>query len=238
MDTGNKHTDRPGRYRGPDQCSDLELNVTSAQLRQFASVFGPLWWSYEHHNVRFSGIADLVINSGLPEEALFWEWAEVQASRPHPEHHVWVMHYAPFMDHPDEPQWQIEDPEQYHNWYFSLDQPGRERLLSLFEATRAEIVISGHVHCHRVVYARGIRFETAPATAFAQMRDRWPDGDPTLGFTRYKVHEAGIDAAFVPLAKTYQLEGYGPGGHPAPHARDYSLAWGSDPPVAAKSQSR
>ena len=133
------------------------------------------------------------------------------------------------MDDPDEPDWQIDDPDQYANWYFSIDQPGRERLLALFEATGAEIVISGHVHCHKVTVARGIRFEISPSPAFAQFRDRWPDGDPTLGFLRYDVSESGIKATLVPLTKTYQLDGYGPGGHPAAHARDYSLAWGTDP---------
>ena len=30
---------------------------------------------------------------------------------------------------------------------------------------------------------------------------------------------------FAPLEKVSDQEGYGPGGHPAPEARDYSLAW-------------
>lgn len=81
MDTGNKHTLLSGRHRGPDQCSDVELNVTSAQLQQFAWVFGPLWWSTDHKNVRFSGFADVVVNSGLPEESEFWAWAESQKRR-------------------------------------------------------------------------------------------------------------------------------------------------------------
>ena len=71
MDTGNQHTDRNGVHRGLDQCTDLELNVTPAQLQQFASVFGSLSWSIDHKDVRFSGFADLVVNSGLPEEAEF-----------------------------------------------------------------------------------------------------------------------------------------------------------------------
>ena len=103
MDTGNKHTDRDGRYRGPDQCTDRELNVTSAQLQQFADVFGPLWWSFEHKGTRFSGFADMVVNSGLPEEAHFWRWAEAQARRPRAAHHVWMTHYPLFIDDPHEP---------------------------------------------------------------------------------------------------------------------------------------
>ena len=68
--------------------------------------------------------------------------------------------------------------------------------------------------------AEGIRFEIAPATSFAQWADRWPDGDPALGFLKYDVSDTGLTGTFVPLAKTYHLAGYGPGGHPAPHARN------------------
>ena len=228
MDTGNKQTDAIGRHRRPDQCTDRELNVTSAQLQQFASVFGPLWWTTVHKDVRFSGLPDVAINSGLPEERQFWAWAEQLTAQPRAGHHVWIMHYALFVHEPDEPNWNIEDPNQYFDWYFSIDQPGRGRLLDLFEATGTDLVISGHIHCHKVSHAQGIRFEIAPATSAGQWADRWPDGDASLGFLRYDVTDSGIDSTFVPLAKTYNLPGYGPGGHPAPHARDYGLAW--EPP--------
>ncbi|MBS3761869.1 MAG: metallophosphoesterase [Planctomycetes bacterium] len=225
MDTGNKHTDVVGRNRGPDQCSDVELNVTSAQLQRFASIVGPLWWSFDHRGVRFSGVADMVINSGLPEEQEFWQWAEEQAEREPADHHVWITHYPPFADRPDESDWDLTKDDEYIDWYFTIDQPGRGRLLDLFSDTETDIVISGHVHCHRVRETRGIRFEIAPATSFSQWGKRWPDGDPTLGFLRYDVTADGIESTLVPLRKTHQLEGYGPGGHPASHVRDYSLAW-------------
>ena len=225
MDTGNKHARCEGNHRGPDQCSDLDLNVTSEQLQQFSSVFGPLWWSVDHEGVRFSGFADMVINSGLPEEGEFWQWAEEQTGRPRAAHHVWVMHYLPFVDRPDEPNWDIFDPARYTDWYFSIDQPGRSRLLDLFRATGATLVISGHVHCRHAIVAEGIRFVVAPSTAMGQWPDRWPDGDTSLGFMRYDVGPQGLTERFVPLEKTHDLPGaYGIGGHPAPHARDYSLA--------------
>lgn len=223
MDTGNKHTDREGQHRGPDQDTDRDLNVTSAQLNRFAEVYGPLWWSFAHKNARFSGFADMLVNSGLPEEAAFWQWAEEQKKLPRAAHHVWLMHYPLFVDRVDEPDWKIG--EHYTDWYFSIDQPGRKRLWELFRATGAELVVSGHVHCHRVVQADGIRFEIAPATSFGQWGSRWPDGNDALGFLRYEVSDVGIASEFVPLARSYNLKGYGPGGHPAPHARDYSLAW-------------
>jgi len=225
MDTGNKHICQAGRYRDEDQCSDIELNVTSKQLQQFSDLFGDLWWSVDHKGVRFSGFSDLVVNSGLPEEKAFWTWAEKEKKRPKAKHHVWIMHYAMFADKMDEPNWDLTDPEHYANWYFCVDNPGRSRLFDLFKATGTDIVISGHIHCHHVAYVEGIRFEVAPGTCFGQWGNRWPDGDDTLGFLKYDVTDNGITSTFIPLAQTFNLKGYGPGGHPAPHARDYSSAW-------------
>jgi len=227
MDTGNKHTRKEGLHRrSASQSADTELNVTSRQLQQFSDVFGPLWWSVDHKNVRFSGFADMLINSGLPEEDAFWNWAQAQAERSKAQHHVWIMHYPLFIERPDEPNWEIDDPENYMNWYFSIDTPGRGRLLELFKATGTDIVISGHVHCHRAAVSDGIRFEIAPSCAFGQWPDRWPDGNAALGFLKYTVADEGIECEFVPLEQTADRSGqkYGLGGHPAPHARDYSLA--------------
>ena len=55
--------------------------------------------------------------------------------------------------------------------------------------------------------------------------DRFPDGDARLGFYRFDVDEEGIRDIFIPLEKESAAEGaYGPGGHPRPEERDYSLA--------------
>ena len=221
MDTGNKHTRSRRQNRHPGQCSDYELNVTSEQLQQFASVYGPLWWSFVHRNVRFSGFSDNVINSGLPEEEAFWDWAESLPETEQAGYHVWVMHYSLFSDSPGEPTWDIENPDQYRDWYFTIDEPGRSRLLDLFTRTGATIVISGHIHCHRVRCVRGIRFEIAPAVSFGQWEDRWPDGDTTLGYLRYDVTAQGITANRIALSETADLPGRGPGGHPRPERRVY-----------------
>jgi len=226
MDTGNKHTHQ-NVTRAPDsiRMDDIELNVTSEQLQQFASVFGPLHWSFVHKNVRFSGLPDVAIGSGLPEEKAR-EWADHLKKQPLEEHHVWIMHYALFVDDLHEPNWDITKPEEYTAWYFSIDEPHRSRLMDLFKATGTDIVITGHIHCRKVHHAEGIQFYLAPSVAFSQWSNRWPDGDPTLGFLRYDVSDSGIKCTFVPLEKVSEdNRGYGPGGHPKPEYRDYSIAW-------------
>lgn len=170
MDTGNKHADSNRLNRGEGQCTDLELNVTSAQLQQFAEVFGPLWWSVDHKGVRFSGFADVVVNSGLPEEEAFWRWAEEQRQRPRVAHHVWIMHYAMFADNLREPDWNPDT--HYMEWYFCVNQPGRDRLAELFKGTATDLVISGHIHCHKRFAEEGMRFEIAPGTSFSQWHHR------------------------------------------------------------------
>lgn len=238
MDTGNKHTHVAGLHRRHEgQSADVDLNVTSEQLQAFASVFGPLQWSLVHKNVRFSGFPDMVLGSGLPEEEAFWTWAEALKTEPRAEHHVWIMHYAVFVDEVREANWDITKQDEYKAWYFSISEPHRSRLVDLFKATGTDLVISGHIHCHKAFEVEGIRYEIAPATCFAQWGDRWPDGDPTLGFLRYDVSDGGIASTLVPLRKTvdWSDRAYGPGGHPAPDQRDYSLAWepGGNPNATA-----
>ena len=222
MDTGNKHTDVSGARPGRD---DVSLNLRSEHLAQFSEVFGPAWWSVVHKEVRFSGFCDMVAGSGLPEEEALWRWMEAQREEPRARHHVWMMHSPLFTESLHEPNYDIRDPEQYVDWYFGIDEPARSRIMEVFKATGAEIVLSGHVHCRKAHEAEGIRFDIGPSTAFPQWGDRWADGDPALGFLRCDVTEQGIERRFAPLAACSTAEGYGPGGHPRPDQRDYSLAW-------------
>ena len=213
MDTGNKHAHAQGPNPRRD---DPSLNITSEQLRQFESVFGPSHWSVDHRGVRFSGLCDMLCGSGLPEEAAQWRWLDEQTARPRARSHVWIMHGALFIDDLREPSWDITDPAQYHAWYFGMDEPQRGRLFEAFKATGADLVISAHIHCRRSVVAEGIRFDYAPATCMSQFAGHWPDGETTLGFTRYDVTDDGILGTFVPLDTVSTRQGYGPGGHPRP----------------------
>ena len=229
MDTGNKHTTIKGTKNQDDvRMDDFDLNVTSAQLQQFSEVFGSLQWSFVHKNVRFSGFSDVAIGSGLPEEEAFWKWAGSLAGKINEEHHVWIMHYALFVDDFKETNWDITNPDEYIAWYFSIDEPHRSRLMNLFKSTQTDIVISGHIHCRKVHHAEDIRFDLAPSTAFPQWSDHWDDGDPSLGFLRYDVRDNEIECNFMPLEKVSEdKRNYGLGGHPKPEYRDYSLAWES-----------
>ena len=222
MDIGNKHA----KTRGANEKTDgIAFNMRSESLQRFESNFGPSHWSFVHKSVRFSGFCDILIGSDLPEEKELWHWLEAQIGHDRERFHVRIMHYPPFIDDICEPDFDITDGEQYHCWYFGIDQTGRERLMEIFKATGTTHVISGHIHCRKSEDALGIHFDRAPATSFSQFAGHWKDGDPTLGFLRYDVSQEGIKTSFVPLEKISAKVGYGPGGHPSPGERDYSLAW-------------
>lgn len=224
MDVGNKHASA----QGPMRNRDLELNMTSARLSLFAKHFGPINWSFLHRDVRFSGYYAAVAGSGLPEEAAFWRFLEGLTRLPPARHHVAVMHYWPFMESPDEPAWAITKRETYHNWYFSIDPPHRQRLLGLLREARVGLLFCGHVHTGRPVQlVDGLRLYRCPAGGgTAQLEDRWPDAIATPGFQRCRVTKGEIEVEFVPCDAPAKDEAgaYGPGGHPSLAERDYSLA--------------
>ncbi len=224
MDVGNK----PSRIDGAAGRDDPSLNATADALERFASFLGEFPWSFVHKDVRFSGFYAALAGSGLPQEDRMWTWLEQELpSLPAAEHHVMTMHYPLFVDRPDEQTWDITKQEEYTHWYFSIDEPHRSRILDAFKSTGVEIVFSGHIHCRRPVQIfDGIRFYKCAGIAFPQWSDQWENGDPRLGFFKCDVTESGIRETFIPLESESSAEGaYGPGGHPKPHERDYSLAW-------------
>ena len=223
MDTCNKHTS-VGGATGRD---DPRLNVTAAQLDNFAKFFGEFPWSFVHKNVRFSGFYAAVAGSGLPHEERMWAWLENELPGLETvEHHVMTMHYTLFVDDPNEPTWNITKKEEYQRWYFSIDEPHRSRMFEAFKKTGVEIVFSGHIHCRRPEQVvDGIRFYRCAGIAMRQWPDAWPDAEPPLGFYRFDVTDEGISDTFIPLEYESEAEGaYGLGGHPREEERDYSLA--------------
>lgn len=224
MDVGNKHTDRRGTKRPWD---DTKLQVTAERLDLFSSYFGPIHWSLQFRDVRFTGFFAGVAGTGLPHEQRMWRMLEQLANRPKSQHHVAMMHFWPFMESLDEPAWDITQADQYDNWYFSIDRPHRLRLFELLKAADVDILFCGHVHTGRPVQdVDGIRVYRSPAGGnTSQLEDRWPDAETRAGFHQCDVSPDGIEVTFVPGADQCEEFGtFGPWGHPSPEERDYSIA--------------
>lgn len=216
----------PGNHEvGNKYSRGAPMSIQPEFLDRYASVFGPSEWSFDIAGVRFSGCNAFLLGSGLPDERILRDWLAEQARRPAPEQHVWVIHPALFADEFDEPDW---DPVDHRKaWYFAIDNEPRRILWEVFKATVTTTVVSAHIHCRRFTRYAGIDIHFAPSTAFPQWKNRWPDGDPALGFLRFQVEASGISHEFIQLKETSHRRGYGPGGNPDLDERDYSLAWES-----------
>jgi len=231
MDVGNKHASKNGAKRKWEErglgWNDPDLNMTAARLDRFASYFGPIHWSFLYRGVRFTGFYAAVAGTGVPQEKHFWNMLERLPDLPTARHHVAVMHYWPFIEQLDEPAWNLTDPEEYDNWYFSIDPPHRQRLWRLLKAACVNLLFCGHVHTGRKEQViDGIRIlRTQAAGNTGQLAERWPDADTRFGFHRCTVTDAGIEVSFVPGDdQCDEFDSYGPMGHPAVEMRDYSLA--------------
>ncbi|KAA0140161.1 MAG: hypothetical protein CME32_23120 [Gimesia sp.] len=231
MDVGNKHTAVNGVKPRWDPkglgWNDPDLNMTGERLDLFSNYFGPLQWTFMHKEIRFTGFYAAVAGTGLPHEDRFWRMLEQLPDLPAGKHHVAVMHYWPFMESPDEPDWDPTKGEEYDNWYFSINPPHRQRLWEILKAAKVEILFCGHVHTGRAVqHIDGIRiYRTQAAGNTGQLAERWPEADTRFGFHRCDVSEAGIDVTFIPgLDQCDEFGTFGPLGHPPVEERDYSVA--------------
>lgn len=203
------------------------VSINQRYIANYRSVFGPSAWSFVHRGVQFSGFDAFLPGSGLSEETELWNWLDAMERASEARFHVWMIHPALFINRLDEPNWDVQTDR--NAWYFGIDEPWRSRIFATFKRTGATLVISGHIHCRRKVEVDGITFQLAPATAFPQWGDRWPDGDDTLGFMEFQVGPESIFSEFVPLDTVSELKGYGPGGNPPEEGRDYSVAWEKPP---------
>lgn len=213
----------PGNHEvGNKYMAGAPMSIQPAFLDLYASVFGSSEWSFVHKNVRFSACNAFLLGSGLPDEHVLRTWISQQRPDPKADHHVWMIHPALFADSFDEDDWDPEDDRRA--WYFALDSEPRRFLFDTFKRIGVSDVITAHIHCRRHVQVDGINIHFAPSTAFPQWKNRWVQGDPSLGFLRFVVDGTSLRPEFVPLTSTSRKKGYGPGGNPGPDERDYSLA--------------
>lgn len=231
MDVGNKHAAVNGVKRKWESrglgWNDPDLNVTSQRLDLFSSWFGPVHWTFVYRDVRFTGFYAAVAGTGLPQEQRFWQMLQRLPKLPPTRHHVAMMHYWPFMEELNEPAWDLTAPDEYDNWYFSIDPPHRQRLWRCLCDAGVDVLFCGHVHTgRRVQEVDGVHIYRTPAAGnTSQLAERWADAETRFGFQLCQVTASGIDVNFVPgIEQCDEFGSFGPMGHPPPELRDYSIA--------------
>lgn len=131
--------------------------VSEFFVKAFRRDYGHDRLSFEHAGCVFIGIDVQLINSGLEFEAEQWLWIEETLAKAHGKRVFFFVHYPPFICAPDE-----------HEHYDNLGEPGRSRLLALFEKHQIEACFSGHVHnffYNRIGHTRSY---TLPALSFVR----------------------------------------------------------------------
>lgn len=219
MDVGNKFSAVAGPIPGRD---DREICFSGERLAAFERYFGPSCWTFSRGPVRVSGCCDMLLGSGHSREHEVREFIRGLAQCPPCRHHLFLTHYALFMRTPDEAQPDITDPEQYYEWYFSLNREDRHFMLEHLRQAGVTRLLSGHIHCRREFAWNGITFDYAPSTTFGQYAGKWPDGDSTPGFYLFEATPATLTKTFVPTSPlSTQTDFFGQGGHVSRHQISY-----------------
>ena len=177
----------PGNHEVGNKWSpDSTVAINESYLKRYASVFGASEWSVVRgtgvNRVRFTGIDAFKLGSRLPQEAKLRAWLDQMTHDSTCANHVWMLHPALFADRFDEPD--FDRKQDRVPWYFGLNRNDRNYLWDVIKRTGGTHVISGHIHCRRHLQVEGVEIHLAPATAFPQWGERWPDGNDALHGSR------------------------------------------------------
>ena len=133
----------------PDQIID------SRRLQRWMSVFGGDRFALDLGGWRVLGMNAQLLGSGLAEEGGQDAWLDRelgQTSQPI----MLVLHKPLVLQSSDETEMTVS----------SINPEPRGRLLRRLRRSPAQVVVSGHLHCHRDVVRDGLRHVRAPSTAF------------------------------------------------------------------------
>ncbi|WP_298500255.1 metallophosphoesterase [uncultured Maritimibacter sp.] len=109
--------------------------IDEDSVELFERLVRPNWLAFDVGPVRTLIINASLIGSGLPQEAVQWDWLETEMASHHGRRMFLATHYPVFMAQPDE-----------GSLYDNIEPEGRARLLGLLERHAVEAVFAGHVH--------------------------------------------------------------------------------------------
>jgi len=175
----------PGNHDvGQKRTPDGKGGITSEAVRRWRSAFGSDRFALERDGCLFIGINNVLLASGLPEEASQEAWFREEVEKAG-EARIFVFCHYPFF---------LREPDETDGGYWTVENPAKDLWLRLFIEKGISSVWNGHLHRFNEAEWRGITFITTPATSFSTAPDKG-----LTGFRIVRVTDDGWQHEFVDL---------------------------------------
>jgi 3',5'-cyclic AMP phosphodiesterase CpdA len=195
----------PGNHDVGDEPPGQEPDqiIDSRRLERWRLVFGGDRFALDLGGWRVLGMNAQLLGSGLAEESGQDAWLDrelSQASQPI----MLVLHKPLFLQSSDETEMTAS----------SLNPEPRGRLLRRLRGSPTQVIVSGHLHCHRDVVRDGLRHVWAPSTAFRLHAHVDADAAAIVGILSVELDQGGarVEVIDVPGLVPYdlaELKGHG-----------------------------
>jgi 3',5'-cyclic AMP phosphodiesterase CpdA len=195
----------PGNHDVGDEPpgQEAEQIIDAHRLQRWISVFGADRFAFDLGGWRVIGLNAQLLGSGLPQEREQDGWLDAElggASRPV----LLALHKPLFLQSPDEAGMTAS----------SVNPAPRARLLRRLQGAPVQVVVSGHLHCHRDVVRDGLRQVWAPSTAFVLREPVDATANSIVGILSVELdgHGARVELIDVPGLVAHdlaELKGHG-----------------------------
>ena len=178
----------PGNHDVGDEPPGQEADqiIDARRLQRWLGVFGADRFAFDAGGWRVLGINAQLLGSGLPREAEQDAWLDAElgaASGPV----LLALHKPLFLQSSDEPE----------ETATSINPAPRARLLGRLHGAPVQVVVSGHLHCHRDVVRDGLRHVWAPSTAFLVQEPADAAADNSVGILSVELGNGGARVGLV-----------------------------------------
>ncbi|MFY0613017.1 MAG: metallophosphoesterase [Hyphomicrobiaceae bacterium] len=221
----------PGNHDIGDKLTPVtpahETDAHSVQA--YEAAFGASYYAFEHGGCIFLVLNSSLVGSGLPQETEQFAWLEAELERQKGRRTFVKIHYPLFIGEENEA-----------SCYDNVEQPGRERLLSLINSAGVEAVFAGHVHNFFYHATEQTEFYSMLSTCFVrhdyqELFSVAPDqefgrnDEPKLGWAEVEIYEHGHDVVFhrmmLPGIDEDLIRASVRGNRPAPLGVQMRSAW-------------
>lgn len=173
----------PGNHDVGDEPPGQEPDqiIDSRRLERWMLVFGGDRFALDVGGWRVLGINAQLLGSGLAEESGQDAWLDrelSQTSQPI----MLVLHKPLFLQSSDETEMTAS----------SINPEPRGRLLRRLRRSPTQVVVSGHLHCHRDVVRDGLRHVWVPSTAFRLHAHVDADAAAIVGILSVELDQGGV----------------------------------------------